>query len=77
LADLASGITSEIISKKYGNTSSRRQCAPHVHCSIIYHSEDMKTTYPSKDEWIRKSSVIAKVLSTTLKIFKNSKKNKR
>ena len=29
-----------------------------VHCSIIYHSQDMKTTYMSTDDWVGKENVV-------------------
>ena len=30
---------------------------PYIHCSIIYNSQDIKTTYVSANEWIKKDVV--------------------
>lgn len=37
------------------NTNSKRYLYHHVHCNMIYNSQDVETTCPSTDKWIRKT----------------------
>ena len=39
-----SNSTSEYLSEENENTNSKRYINPHVHCRIIYNSQDMETT---------------------------------
>ena len=47
-----------IYMKEMKSVSRRDICTPHVHCSIIHNSQDMKTTQVSVDEWMDKEDVL-------------------
>ena len=47
----SSNSTSGYLSKEIENTNSERYMHPHVHCSVIYNSQDMETTKVSIDGW--------------------------
>ena len=50
----SSSSTSRYLFEENENTNSKRYMHPHVHCSIIYNSQDMKQPKcPSRDEWIK------------------------
>ena len=43
----SSNSTSGYLSKENENTNSKRYIHTHIHCSIIYNSQDMEVTYVS------------------------------
>ena len=49
-----SNSTPGYISKSTENTNSKRYIHPNVHCSTIFNSQDMETTYVSINRWIKK-----------------------
>ena len=53
----SSNSTPEYISEENGNTNSKRSMHPSVHSSIIYNSQDMKTTQVPIKRWMDKEDV--------------------
>ena len=45
------------IPQKTKNTNLKRYLHPHIHCSIIYNSQDMETTKEFIDGWMDKENV--------------------
>ena len=46
------------LSKKSKNINSKRLMPLHSHCSIIYNSQDMETTWTSINKWMSKENVM-------------------
>ena len=44
--------TFEYLFKEYENTSLKRYVHPYGHCSIIYSSQDMETTWVAINRWM-------------------------
>ena len=55
----SSNSTSAYLSKGNKNTNWKRCLHPHVHCSIIYNSQNIETTEVSSDGWMNKVNVVS------------------
>ena len=42
------------LSKENKNTDFKRYMHPYIHCSFVYNSQDIETTYISIDELVKK-----------------------
>lgn len=49
--------TPEYVFKENENGNSKRYRHPHVRCSIVYHIQDIETTYTFNSGWIDKENV--------------------
>ena len=58
----SSNSPSGYLSTENENTDLRRYMHPHVHYSIVYNRQDMKTTYVSTNKWMGTIPVWAQVL---------------
>ena len=71
----SSNSTSGYLSKEYKHTNSKRYMHPYFHCSIIYNSQDMETTYVSIHGWIHKKRCGRYIRQNTIR-SQNLKKKK-